>query len=247
MASANSCSSHARAMRLHNLERAGGGRPACATCMHACHPETHDLPDPGVFQTTEQPGGQLLLCCQNQSQHTCRQVGCGGGGRGACLSTRAHKGAEEVLVRGKPEHIPMDVLPPRLLLILQHCMGTAVSGHRRVRPSTACTRHIKSGETRNGGVTIVVARVLDKVVLEDPHQDGGEEAGKQQHRHAGVDDGEPVDLGAPAHTRAIRLTALWTTALAHVSCKGDKPSIGKQGSCILSAHATSRFPPGLCR
>lgn len=45
---------------------------------------------------------------------------------------------------------------------------------------------------------LVVARVLDKVVLQDAHEDGGQEAGEEQHGDAGVDDGEPVDLQAGA-------------------------------------------------
>ena len=40
----------------------------------------------------------------------------------------------------------------------------------------------------------LVARVLDEVGLEHAHEDGGQEAGQQQHGHARVDDGEPVDL-----------------------------------------------------
>ena len=41
---------------------------------------------------------------------------------------------------------------------------------------------------------LVVAAVLDKVVLEHAHEDGGQEPGQQQHRDAAVDDREPVDL-----------------------------------------------------
>ena len=41
---------------------------------------------------------------------------------------------------------------------------------------------------------LVVDCVLDEVVLEHAHEDGGQESGEQQHGDAGVDDGEPVDL-----------------------------------------------------
>ena len=42
--------------------------------------------------------------------------------------------------------------------------------------------------------TFIIPCVLDKVLLEDAHEDGGQEARQQQHRHARVDDAEPVDL-----------------------------------------------------
>ncbi len=44
--------------------------------------------------------------------------------------------------------------------------------------------------------SLVVARILDEVVLQHAHEDGGQETREQQHRHAAVDDGEPVDLRA---------------------------------------------------
>ncbi len=47
---------------------------------------------------------------------------------------------------------------------------------------------------RHKSRTIILARVLDEVVLQHAHQDGGQEARQQQHRHAAVDDAEPVDL-----------------------------------------------------
>ena len=42
--------------------------------------------------------------------------------------------------------------------------------------------------------TFIVTGVLNKVLFEDAHEDGGQEAGQQQHRHTRVDDAEPVDL-----------------------------------------------------
>ena len=42
--------------------------------------------------------------------------------------------------------------------------------------------------------TFLIAGVLEEVVLQHPHEDGGQEAREQQHRHARVDDAEPVDL-----------------------------------------------------
>ena len=41
---------------------------------------------------------------------------------------------------------------------------------------------------------LVVPGVLDKVLFEDAHEDGGQETSQQQHRHTRVDDAEPVDL-----------------------------------------------------
>ena len=40
----------------------------------------------------------------------------------------------------------------------------------------------------------VISGVLDEVLLEDTHEDGGQEASQQQHRHTRVDDAEPVNL-----------------------------------------------------
>ena len=41
---------------------------------------------------------------------------------------------------------------------------------------------------------LIVPGVLDKILFEDAHEDGGQEAGQQQHRHTRVYDAEPVDL-----------------------------------------------------
>lgn len=49
-------------------------------------------------------------------------------------------------------------------------------------------------ENRKEHTLTVIARILDEVCLQHAHQDGGQEAGQQQHGHARVDDGEPVDL-----------------------------------------------------
>ena len=55
---------------------------------------------------------------------------------------------------------------------------------------------LNSGYRARGcqGTGLVVAGELDEVVLQHPHEDGGEEASEKQHRHARVDDAEPVDL-----------------------------------------------------
>lgn len=42
--------------------------------------------------------------------------------------------------------------------------------------------------------SLVILGVLDEVVLEDPHENGRQEARQQQHCHAAVDDGEPMNL-----------------------------------------------------
>ena len=42
--------------------------------------------------------------------------------------------------------------------------------------------------------TFIVPGILDKVLFEDAHEDGGQEASQQQHRHTRVYDAEPVDL-----------------------------------------------------
>ncbi len=40
----------------------------------------------------------------------------------------------------------------------------------------------------------IISGVLDEVLSEDPHEDGGQEARQEQHRHTRVYDAEPVDL-----------------------------------------------------
>jgi len=45
-----------------------------------------------------------------------------------------------------------------------------------------------------GRAGVVLARVLDEVVLQHAHQDGGKESCEKEHRHAAVDDGEPVNF-----------------------------------------------------
>ncbi len=47
---------------------------------------------------------------------------------------------------------------------------------------------------RESRTSLVILGVLDKVILQDPHQDGRQEARQQQHRHTAVDDREPVNL-----------------------------------------------------
>ncbi len=42
--------------------------------------------------------------------------------------------------------------------------------------------------------TFIVARVLDEIIFEHAHEDGGQETSEQHHRHAAVDDGEPMNL-----------------------------------------------------
>ena len=62
---------------------------------------------------------------------------------------------------------------------------------------------------------LVVGRVLDKVVLEHAHEDGGQEAGEQEDGDAGVDDGEPVDL-------QVLLEELVLAVLVHAPLKGHR-------------------------
>ncbi len=45
-----------------------------------------------------------------------------------------------------------------------------------------------------GCLTFIIPCVLDEVILQHTHEDGGQEAGQQKHRDARVDDGEPVNL-----------------------------------------------------
>ena len=47
---------------------------------------------------------------------------------------------------------------------------------------------------RSTGTCFIILGVLDEVLFEDPHEDGGQEARQQQHRHTRVYDAEPVDL-----------------------------------------------------
>ena len=46
----------------------------------------------------------------------------------------------------------------------------------------------------NHHTSLIIFRVLDKIVLQNPHEDGRQEARQQQHCHAAVDDGEPMNL-----------------------------------------------------
>ena len=46
---------------------------------------------------------------------------------GSYLSTSAHKRTEDIFVRWKPEHIPMNVFPACLLSIIKHCRITSTS------------------------------------------------------------------------------------------------------------------------
>ncbi len=55
------------------------------------------------------------------------------------------------------------------------------------------------GAWRWARTSLIVTRVLDEVVLEHTHEDGGQEARQQQHRHTAVDYGEPMDLHPPTH------------------------------------------------
>ena len=77
------------------------------------------------------------------------------------LRSRADERAEEALHRREAEHVAVDVLPARLLLLVH---------------------------------SLILARVLHKVILQHAHQNGCEETGEKQHGNAAVDDGEPVDL-----------------------------------------------------
>jgi hypothetical protein len=58
----------------------------------------------------------------------------------------------------------------------------------------ALTRELRSLRPPGRGLLTWVLRELYKVRAQHAQQDGGQEAGQQQHRDAGVDDAEPVDL-----------------------------------------------------
>jgi hypothetical protein len=53
--------------------------------------------------------------------------------------------------------------------------------------------------------TFLITGVLHEVVLEDTHEDGSQEAGKQQHCDAWVDYAEPVNLHAHAYQRLVSI------------------------------------------
>ena len=72
----------------------------------------------------------------------------------------------------------------------------------------------------------IISGVLDKVLFEDPHENGGQEARQQQHRHTRVYDAEPVDLQPEiAHVSA---DVLITAHAASCTCNT------KQGSTLHS-------------
>ncbi len=63
---------------------------------------------------------------------------------------------------------------------------------------TSATFITVSSSQERAPTFLIVLRILDEVVLQHPHEDGGQETGQQQHRHARVDDAEPMDLQAHA-------------------------------------------------
>ena len=82
------------------------------------------------------------------------------------LDPSAQQGSQQGQVGGRPEHIPMHQLPPRLLadVMLQRLD------------------------------VIVVSRVLGIVIAQGAQQDHGNQTGQEDDHHEGVEDGEPVYL-----------------------------------------------------
>ena len=70
------------------------------------------------------------------------------------------------------------------------CTRTSTHKHTHTHTLTHANTNAHTRATQ----LCIAAGVLEEVVFQHTQQDGGQEAGEKQHSHAGVDDGEPVDL-----------------------------------------------------
>ena len=70
------------------------------------------------------------------------------------------------------------------------CTRTSTHKHTHTHTHTHANTNAHTRATQ----LCIAAGVLEEVVFQHTQQDGGQEAGEKQHSHAGVDDGEPVDL-----------------------------------------------------
>mmetsp|Transcript_21215 Transcript_21215/g.47843 ORF Transcript_21215/g.47843 Transcript_21215/m.47843 type:complete len:395 (-) Transcript_21215:737-1921(-) len=81
------------------------------------------------------------------------------------LNSRPYEPAEEGIVRRKAEHVPLHLLPTRVLLTFSERF-----------------------------LLVEVLRVLVEVALESSHQDQTDKPHQEDDHHEGVEDGKPVDL-----------------------------------------------------
>ncbi len=70
---------------------------------------------------------------------------------------------------------------------------------------------------RSTGTCFIILGVLDKVLFEDPHKDGGQEARQQQHRHTRVYDAEPVDLQPEIESESANDSACCSLHVQHTA------------------------------
>ena len=82
-------------------------------------------------------------------------------------------------------------------------LNVTLVSSRKQTTCTAAQAHTAASATASNSKTVlfhmeltcfIVLGVLEKVLLEDAHENGGQEARQQQHRHTRVDDAEPVNL-----------------------------------------------------
>ena len=83
----------------------------------------------------------------------------------------------------------------------------------------------------------VVSGVLHKVLLQDPHEDGGQKSSQQQHCHAGVDDAEPVDL----HNAGVLSSG--ATQFSCLAAQGCKACACLRNGHSQQEHTAKRFCP----
>jgi hypothetical protein len=86
---------------------------------------------------------------------------------------------------------------------------------------------------RTTGTCFIILGVLDKVLFEDPHEDGGQEARQQQHRHTRVYDTEPVDLQPEIESESANV--MMTAHAAACMCNTQ------QGSTLYNSACSTDF------
>ncbi len=69
-------------------------------------------------------------------------------------------------------------------------------------------------------VCVALPCIFEEVILQHPKQDGGQEARQQQHSHAAVDDGEPMDLRQQRSSSGpVKIKCLRNPANMHILCR----------------------------
>ena len=91
---------------------------------------------------------------------------------------------------------------------------------------------------RATGTCFIISGIFDEVLFEDPHEDGGQEARQQQHRHTRVYDAEPVDL--QPEIAQVSANVLMTAHAAPCMCNTQQRSaLRKHYSALHALHTLS--------